>query len=144
MGIISTIYNVLVGDDRINNLLARSDINPAQPAIYEEWAIDTTAFPYMVLSFSTLTSDHWAKNETIINCDIFTYSNSIAAEDIKEAVIFALDRRTFIAPADGRYIRCYYNRDGFIVEPMENITHVNLEIATHHWRNDFIKHLVEE
>ena len=143
MSIINTIYDVLASDERINTLLARSDINPAQPAIYEEWAINTTAFPYMVLSFSTITGDHWAKNETVINCDIFSYSNSIAAEDIKEAVIFALDRRTFTDESDGRFIRCYYNRDGFIVEPMENITHVNLEIAAQHWRNDFIKHLVE-
>lgn len=143
MSIINTIYNVLAEDTRINELLARSDLNPAKPAIYEEWATETTSFPYMVLSFSTITGDHWAKNETIINCDIFTYSNSLEAEDIKEALIFALDRQTFTDEKDGRFIRCYYNRDGFIVEPMENISHVNLEIAAQHWRNDFIAHLVK-
>ena len=142
MSVNSSIYAHLEADERLRELLAQSSINPSKKAIYEELAESETTFPYMVLSFSFGLGDHYAKNESILNIDIFSYSNSVQAEDIKEACIFALDRQTIVDTTDGAYIRCYYNRDGIIVEPTENVTHWNLEIALHHWRNGLINKLV--
>jgi hypothetical protein len=142
MSIINAIYNKLVNDSRINELLARSSLNPLKPAVYEEWAENETNFPYLCLSFSFGNSEtHFAKQETLLNIDIFTESNSILAEDIKEACIFALDRQTIIDDSDGAFIRCYYNRDGMITEPTDGISHWNIEISLYHWRNNFISHL---
>lgn len=145
MSIITTIYNHLVADDRLNSLMARSSLDPNKPAIYDEWATNETTFPYLCLSFSLGNSDvHFAKQETLLNIDIFTETNSILAEDITEACIFSLDRQTIIDEHDGALIRCYYNRDGQITEPTDGITHWNIELSLYHWRNSFIMHLENE
>ena len=141
MSVITTIYNTLQQDEALGLLLANSSIDNTKKAIYDEWADWETNFPYMVLSFSFSEGNHWAKNETILNIDIFTMSNTVLAEEIKELCILAIDRKIFTDQSDGAHIRVYYNRDGFIVEPDDNITHWNLEFSLHHWRNNFIKHL---
>lgn len=145
MSVITTIYNVLETDGRLRALLADSVINPTKKAIYEEWADETAAFPYMNLSFSfTVSDDHFAKNETSFTIDIFTESDSLRAEDIKNACIMALDHRTFDDPEDGAHIRVYYNRDAIITEQTPKITHWLVEFSLHHWRNTFIAaHITE-
>jgi hypothetical protein len=145
VSIITAIYNHLVNDTRLDSLLTRSSLDPTKPAIYDEWATNETNLPYLCLSFSLGNSEiHFAKQETLLNIDIFTETNSILAEDIKEACIFALDRQTIIDDSDGAFIRCYYNRDGQITEPADGITHWNIEISLHHWRNSFIQHLIDQ
>lgn len=143
MSVITTIYNALETDTRLRTLLAMSSIDPTKIAIYDEWADHETNFPYLCMTFSMQLSDAHAfgKQETLLNLDIFTYSNSIMAEDIKEACIFALDRQTKVDETDGAYIRAYYNRDGQITEPTDEITHWNVEFSLHHWRNNFIANL---
>lgn len=141
MSVITTIYDVLETNLKLRGLLAQSSIDPSKKAIYDEWADNRTTFPYIVMSFSFAVGESWGKNETIMNLDIFTESNSVLAEEIRDACVFALEMKAFTDPTDGAYIRCYYNRDGFIVEPDENVTHWNLEFALHHWRNSLIKHL---
>lgn len=139
MSVITTIYNALETNERLQALLAQSSIDPTKKAIFDEWADWQTDFPYMVLSFSFGLGDHWGKNESILNIDIFTENDTITAEEIKQTCLFAIDQKTFQDPIDGAYIRCYYNRDGFIVEPDPNISHWNLELSLHHWRNSLIK-----
>lgn len=141
MSVITTIYDVLEADLELRKRLNNSSIDPTKKAIYDEWADNRTEFPYLVMSFSFGVGDHWGKNETILNLDIFTESNSVLAEEIRDACVFALERQTFIDQTDGAFIRCYYNRDGFIVEPDEQVSHWNVEFALHHWRNSLIQHL---
>ena len=141
MSVISAVYNHLEQDPKLRTLLADSSIDPSKKEVYDEWADNYTTFPYMVLSFSFGVGESWGKNETILNIDIFTESHTVLAEEIKDACIFAIENQTIIDPIDGAYIRIYYNRDGFIVEPEENISHWNVEFALHHWRNSLIKHL---
>lgn len=141
MSIIKAVYDHLEQDPTLRGLLAMSSIDPTKKAIFDEWADWQTNFPYMVLSFSFSEGNHWAKNETILNIDIFTESDTVTAEEIKQACIFALDRQTIIDQTDGAQVRFYYNRDGFIVEPTPNISHWNLEFSLHHWRKSFIDHL---
>ena len=141
MSVINTIYNILQQDEALGLLLANSSIDETKKAIYDEWADWETNFPYMVLSFSFVEGSHWGKNNTILNIDIFTMSNTVLAEEIKNLCILAIDRKIFQDQDDGAHIRVYYNRDGFIVEPDDNITHWNLEFSLHHWRNRLIKHL---
>lgn len=141
MSVITTIYDALETYPRIRELLNNSSIDPSKKAIYDEWADNRTSFPYVVMSFSFGVGEHWGKNETILNLDIFTDTNNILAEEIKDACVFALDQQTFIDSTDGAYVRCYYNRDGYIVEPDEQISHWNVEFALHHWRNSLIQHL---
>jgi hypothetical protein len=144
MSIAQAISDVLQADSRLKTLLAPHSLDPTKLAIYEEWAERETQFPYMAYSLSYTEGMHYAKQDTVLNLDIFTWTNSIQAEDIKEACIFALDRHTITDPTDGALIRIYYSRDGFIVEPADYITHWNLEFNVYHWRNDFITHLLTE
>lgn len=141
MSVITTIHDALQEDDLLKGLLNNSSIDPSKKAIYDEWADNRTEFPYLVMSFSFGVGEHWGKNETTLNLDIFTYSNTVEAEQIKDACVFALERQTFVDQTDGAYIRCYYNRDGYIVEPDEQVSHWNVEFALHHWRNSLIQHL---
>lgn len=141
MSVITTLYTTLESDERIGALLGQSTIDPTKKAIYDEWADNYTNFPYMVLSFSFTSGDHWGKNITTLNIDIFTEGDTVKAEDIKEACIFAIDRKTVQDPHDGAYIRCYYDTDAIISEPTPNITHWNMVFTLHHWRNEFIRHL---
>jgi hypothetical protein len=144
MSVITAIYDHLSTDDRLNTLLGQSSIDPTRKAIYEEWADHETGFPYMNLTYSFGMGEHWAKDETLLNIDIFTESDSMKAEDIKEACIFSLDRQTIMDESDGAFIRCYYNRDGIITEPADGITHWNIEFTLMHWRQGFIRHLDEQ
>lgn len=144
MSVAQTIYDVLANDSRLQSILAPNSLAPTKLAIYEEWADRETQFPYLVYSLSYNEGDHFAKQDTVLNLDIFTWTNTIQAEDIKEACIFALDRQIIKDPTDGALIRLYYSRDGFIVEPADYITHWNLEFNVYHWRDDFIKNLLDE
>jgi hypothetical protein len=144
VSVAGAIYTKLATDDRLITLLAKSDIKPDSPAIFEEWAERETSFPYVVYSISYNEGFHFAKQDTVLNLDIFTWSNTVKAEDIKEACIFALDRQIITDPDDGAQLRIYYSRDGFIVEPTDQISHWNLEFTVFHWRNDFINHLLNE
>jgi hypothetical protein len=141
MSVITTVYKVLEADPRLRALLADSTIDPTKKAIYEEWADHEATMPYMNLTYSFAMGDHFAKDESLLNIDIFTESNTVQAEDIKEACIFALDRQTLVDETDGAFIRCYYNRDGIITEPTDGISHWNVEITLIHWRNNFIAHI---
>jgi hypothetical protein len=144
MSVAGAIYTALQSDSRLKTLLAPHDLDPTKIAVYEEWAERETHFPYVVYSLSYNEGIHFAKQDSVLNLDIFTWSNTVQAEDIKEACIFALDRHTIIDPDDGAQLRIYYSRDGFIVEPADYITHWNLEFNVFHWRNDFINHLLTE
>ena len=141
MSIITAVYEHLEQDATLRTLLAMSSIDNTKKAIFDEWADWQTEFPYMVLSFSFTEGNHWAKNETILNIDVFTESDTVTAEEIKQACIFALDRQTITDTTDGAQVRAYYNRDGFIVEPTPNVSHWNIEFGLYHWRNGFISHL---
>lgn len=144
MSVAQVIHDALVNDSRVTSLIAPHSLDPTKWAVYEEWAERETQFPYIVYSLSYHEGMHFAKQDSILNLDIFTWSNTVQAEDIKEACIFALDRQIIKDPTDGANIRLYYSRDGFIVEPADYITHWNLEFNVFHWRDDFINHLLTE
>ena len=143
MSVSKAIHDILQADSRLQTLLNENELDPTKKAIYEEWAYRETNFPYMVYSLSFAEGNHFAKQDSVLNLDIFTWSNTVQAEDIKEACIFALDRQTITDPTDGAQLRIYYSRDGFIVEPVDYVTHWNLEFSVFHWRDGFIQHIIE-
>jgi hypothetical protein len=139
MSVITTLYNALEADPDLREILADSTINPEKKAIYDHWADNETLMPYIVISFNFGDSYHWAKRETALTVDIFTYGDTVQAEQIKDMVITRLDREILIDETDGAYIRCYLNADRPLDEAeADDITHWNIDFSLHHWRNSFI------
>jgi hypothetical protein len=141
MSVFNTIYDALQNAPNVTGLLAESEYNPTKPAIYEEWASEYTQFPYMVYTISHSEGDHWAKQDSVLNLDIFTEGDTVTAEKIKNECIKVIDRQIFKDQETGANVRIYYSRDGIITEPTPKITHWNLEFSLRHWRKDFISHL---
>jgi len=140
----TTLYNVLENDINLNNILANSTINPEKKAIYDHWADSETLLPYIVIRFDFGASSHWAKRETALIIDVFTDGDTIQAEEIRNIIIFKLDRNVFEDQTDGSKIRCYLNGDRLLDETEgEQIAHWNIDFSLHHWRDSFISHINE-
>lgn len=144
MTVAQVVYDALTNDPIIQSLLANSSTDPTKKAIYEEWANREANYPYLCYTLSNAESDHFAKAETLLNLDIFTWSDTITADKIAKQCEFIFARQELTDPEDGAVIRCYYNRDGFVTEPTDQVIHHNSEFSLYYWKKDFMAHLLQE
>jgi hypothetical protein len=134
----TAIYDHLMNYQPLTDLLGKSTINPLLPAIYDDWAPENTPMPYVNLTYSYNVSFHFAKIEATLNVDIFTEKDTVLAEEIRNNCLLILDRANLILENDS-LVRIHYRADGQIFEPIQNITHWNLEFLVVYWRKEYIK-----
>lgn len=140
MSVLNTVYNALEADEYLNTMLAANKLRGSAPAIYETWAAENTELPYVCLSYVFTTSDHWAKRSIAVSIDVFTASDSLQAENIKDRIIEILDR-SVLQDNEDREVRCYLDNDNILEEDDPQICHWHLEFEAIVWRNGFIEYL---
>lgn len=137
MSIQTAIYSRLAGSEQLRGLLAASTINPAQPAIYEQWAPPDTPMPYINLTYATNEGSHWGKRDTTLIIDIFTDKDSTNAEAIKNKLLTILDRQKIDLEHEHQ-ARVHSNRDQQIQEPEPYVTHWEIEFSVYYWRKAWL------
>lgn len=139
MSIITATYEALAASTELRGMLAANILDETAPAIYEHWAGENAPMPYVIMTFLTDESNHWAKHQTAVSFDIFT-KDSLLAESIKDRIIKILDRQEIPAENEN-LIRFFYDNDDRLDEPEANITHVTLSFRAYYWRKTFIDYL---
>jgi hypothetical protein len=142
MSIITAIFNRLSSDTNLAALLAEDPLQAA-PAIYEEWANENTAMPYIVQTHENSAGNHFAKTDSLAIFDIFTDKGTVNAEAIKNRVIKLLDMES-VEVENANNARFYYSRDQNIGDPDIKIVHWQLIFDVAYWRKNFITYLNED
>jgi hypothetical protein len=143
MSLLTTVHGALTTNLKLNSLLARHKLAITKPAVYEQWAAEDTAKPYICLRYTFGDSYHWARSETLVNIDIFTDGDTVKAEAIRNQVIRILDKQT-IADGDESDVRFFLENDAIIEEDNPSICHWNLEMKAIFWRQGFIEDYVND
>lgn len=138
MSIITAIYNHLTADPDLALLLAKDPLTEA-PAIYEQWAHDQAAMPFIVQSHEMRQGNHFAKTDALAIFDIFTDRGTINAEVIRNRIIDLLDQLA-IEVENENTARFYYNRDQNIGDPEPDIAHWQLVFDVAYWRKNWISY----
>jgi hypothetical protein len=140
MSIQTAVYLALANDPTLGSLLNTSTINPEKPAIYEVWAPQDTPMPYINLTYTTAEGNHWGKRNATLFVDIFSDSDSIQAEAIRNRVLKILDRQT-LELENNHSARVHSDRDTLVTDTTPRITHWEMEFSIYYWRKTWIETL---
>jgi hypothetical protein len=111
--------------------LAASEINPAAPAIYDNWAQEWSEYPFIVCGFSTEYSQPY-KSITRLELDLYTERDQQRANMIMQRVIGCLNNKKLFDET-GAYYRFYYEGDGEVLTVDETITNWNAAFTLVCW-----------
>ena len=137
MSKITAIYNTLITDPEMILLLAADPLTNA-PAVYETWAHEAAAMPYIVQTHEQRQGNHFAKVDALAIFDIFTDQGTINAEVIRNTLLNIFDQNS-IDIDEGNAARFYYNRDQEITgEPEADVVHWQIVFDVSHWRKLWI------
>jgi hypothetical protein len=136
MSLITAIYNHLIQDEELAQLLAIDPLTNAA-AIYEQWAHEDAAMPYLVQSHQSRQGNHFAKVDALAIFDIFTDQGSINAEVIRNRILKLLDQLS-ISVENENTARFYYSRDQNIGDPEPEVTHWQITFDVSFWRKNWI------
>jgi hypothetical protein len=138
MSLITAIYNHLTADTELAQLLAKDPLTNAA-AIYEQWAHEDAAMPYIVQTHTSRQGNHFAKVDALATFDIFTDQGSINAEAIRNRLIKLLDQLA-IEVENENTARFYYARDLNIGDPELEVTHWQTAFDVAFWRKNWIEY----
>jgi hypothetical protein len=137
MSIVTAIYRELTADPELITLLATDPLTSA-PAVYETWAHEMAAMPYIVQTHEQRQGNHFAKTDALAIFDIFTDQGTINAEVIRNELLKVFDYNS-IEVENGNQARFYYNRDQEITgDPEANIVHWQIVFDVSYWRKNWI------
>jgi hypothetical protein len=139
MSIIAATYNKIINDPNLSLLLAADPLTE-KAAVYEEWAHEQAAMPYIVQQHESNKGDHFAKKDALAIFDIFTNKGSINAENIAQNLIFIFDHKDIDLEA-GNVARFYYNADQNVGDPEPNVMHWQVRFDVKLWRKEWIETL---
>lgn len=140
MSVVGTIRNTLIADTELAALLAKTP--DGSPAVYRNW-VATSARPYISLIYQTMRSSHYARRRGPLDIDIFTDGPStVRAEQIRDRVVFLLDRTILLSMSAPDLLRLYLNTDGEVPTQRPEIAHWNVQLEVHYWRQAFVEELL--
>jgi len=140
--VIEVLNKVLIDDTTLKELLAEAAWGDGDPAIYDNWAEQDVALPYIVVRYNFPVGNHWAKKQGFADVDIFSKGNSSTeAENIKERVAELWDMQRFKSDESGPGIRPHLEIDGPIPEDTPGMVHWNMGFNIIFWRKSFIGQL---
>lgn len=137
--VITTVNQALINDSILSGLLSSSSFGDS--AVYANWAERESTFDYIVLDWSSLPDNHWAKRSANLEIHIFSKGPStIAADKIQERLEEILDRQLFESDESG-LIRLFLRNESNVPNE-ENVVHVVINFEVIYWRKEFIGQLI--
>lgn len=133
MNIQKILYQSLLECEAVIAELARSEINPEAPAIYDSWAQEWSDFPFIVTSFATeYVQPH--KTITRLELDLFTEHDQQRANRIVQELIGCLKHKKLF-DTDGSYYRFYYENDSEVMNINDSVTQWNVVFTVICWQS---------
>lgn len=133
------IYNLLTGNADLTAMLAKSVIDPLQPAIYDAWPGDNAVMPYMIYSMQNNEGQHWAQVAADLQLDIFSNSgDTTEAEAIKDKALEVLAWQKITNSTEGIITIYPGGNDSEIQEPEPGVCHWNIDFLVKYWRQSLI------
>lgn len=133
MNLQRTLYTILSANSELVGQLAKSEINPEAPAIYDSWAEEWGEFPFLVITFAceyVLTN----KTRASIDIDLFCKHDQQRAHDIMQLIIDELHNKKLFDDT-GAYYRFYYENDSEVLLDTDELTQWNGAFTAICWEN---------
>ncbi len=140
MSVVGTVRNTLIDDYELASLLASTP--DGQPAIFRNW-VSSHARPYVSIMYQTMRSSHWAIRRGPLDLDIFADGPStVRAEQIRDRIVFVLDRLIVPSMNSPDLLRLYLNTDGEVPTASPEVAHWNVQFEVRFYRQAFVEALL--
>lgn len=133
MNVQKILYQSLQECETVIAELARSELNPAAPAIYDTWGQEWSQYPYIITSFATEYVQPF-KSSTRLELDLFVKHDQQKANRIIQELISCLTHKK-IFDTDGSYYRFYYENDSEVMTENDEITQWNVVFTLICWQS---------